>query len=146
VRLWYMGLSHTPGHANKALTFVQRVYNVAIYHLEMYDGLNPANKMPRFPSGRRERFLSNEEVQRFMEGLPHLPPKPGAYFLALLLTGARMSEARCIRWTDVEWTMRLPRTKNGSSQFIPLPVQVVNALARLPRSSKWIFPGDNGKP
>lgn len=54
-----------------------------------------------------------------------------------------------MRWTDVEWSTRLwkkPRTKNGSSQFIPLPVQVVNALARLPRTSEWIFPGDNGKP
>ncbi|HEV8328462.1 MAG TPA: site-specific integrase [Nitrospiraceae bacterium] len=149
IRLWYMGLSHTPAHANKALTFVQRVYNVAIYHLEMYEGLNPANKMPRYPSPRRERFLSEAEAQRFMEGIPHLPPKPGAYFLTLVLTGARLSEARCMRWTDVEWTTRLwkkPRTKNGSSQFIPLPVQVVNALARLPRTSEWVFPGDKGKP
>jgi len=149
VRLWYMGLSHTPGHANKALTFLQRVYNVAIYHLEVYDGLNPAIKMPRYPSTRRERFLSDEEAQWFMDGLSHLPPKPGAYFLTLLLTGARLSEARCMRWTDVAWSTRLwnkPRTKNGSSQFIPLPVQVVEALARLPRTSEWVFPGNKGQP
>jgi integrase len=75
VRVWYMGLRHTPGHANKALTFLQRVYNVALYQLEVYDGLNPASKMPRYPSHQRERFLSSEEMQRFMEGLPHLPPK-----------------------------------------------------------------------
>ena len=105
--------------------------------------------MSLYPSTPRERFLSLEEMQRFMAGVPHLPPKPGAYFLTLLLTGARLSEARCVRWTDIEWTTRLwkkPRTKNGSSQFVPLPVQVLNALARLPRTSEWIFHGDNGKP
>lgn len=149
IRLWYMGLSRTPGHANKALIFLRRVYNVALYQLEVYDGLNPAVKMPLYPSTPRERFLSLEEMERFMAWVPHLPPKPGAYFLTIQLTGARLSEARCMRWTDVEWSTRLwkkPRTKNGSSQFIPLPVQVVNALARLPRTSEWIFPGDNGKP
>lgn len=149
VRLWYMGLARTPGHANKALTFVQRVYNVAKYQLEVYPGDNPAIRMPRYPSTPRERFLSSEEMQRFMAGVPHLPPKPHAYFLMLLLTGARLSEARCMRWTDLEWSTRLwrkPRTKNGSSQFVPLPVQVVDALSRLPRSSEWVFPGDNGQP
>ncbi len=149
VRLWYMGLARTPGHANKALTFVQRVYNVAKYQLEVYPGDNPAIKMPRYSSTPRERFLSSEEMQRFMGGLPHLSPKPRAYFLMLLLTGARLSEARCVRWTDLEWSTRLwrkPRTKNGSSQFVPLPVQVMDALARLPRSSEWVFPGDNGQP
>lgn len=105
--------------------------------------------MPRYPSNRRERFLSSEEMQRFMEGVPPLPPKPRAYFLTLLLTGARLSELRCMRWTDVEWSTRLwrePRTKKGSSQFIPLPAQVVDALARLPRTSEWVFPGDKGQP
>ena len=149
VRLWFMRLSRTHGHANKALIFLRRVYNVAIYQLEVYEGLNPAVKMPLYPSTPRERFLSLEEMQRFMKGIPHLPPKPRAYFLLLLFTGARLSEARCLRWTDVEWSTRVwrkPRTKNGSTQFIPLPVQVVEALAALPRHSVWVFPGDNGKP
>jgi integrase len=149
IRLWYMGLARTPGHANKALTFLQRVYNVALYQLEVYDGLNPAIKMTRYPSPRRERFLSLEEAQRFMAGLPHLPLKQGAYFLTLLLTGARLSELRVMRWTDVEWSTRLwkkPRTKTGSTQFVPLPVQAVDALARLPRTSDWVFPGVNGQP
>jgi integrase len=148
VRLWYMGFSHTPSQANKALSFVRRIYNVAAYHLEVYEGLNPATKMPRYPTEPRERFLSQEEAQRFMEGLPHLPPKPGAYFLILLLTGARLTEVRCMRWADIEWTTRLwrkPKTKNGSSQCVPLPVQVMDALARLPRNSEWIFPGTHGR-
>jgi site-specific recombinase XerD len=144
-----MGRAHTPAHANKALIFLRRVYNVALYQLEVYDGHNPAIKMPLYPSTPRERFLSSEELQRFMAALPHVPPKPGTYFLTLLLTGARRAEVQHIRWADVEWSTRLwkkPRTKNGSSQFTPLPVQVVEALKALPRTSQWVFPGDNGKP
>lgn len=149
IRLWHMGLSSTPAQANKALIFLQRVYNVALYQLEVYDGKNPAMKITRYPSTSRDRFLSPEELRRVMEGLPHLPPKPRAYFLTLLLTGARRSEVRGMRWTDVEWSTRLwkkPRTKNGSSQFISLPVQVVDLLSALPRTSTWVFPGDKGKP
>jgi integrase len=149
IRLWYLGLSRTPGHANKALTFLRRVYNVALYQLEVYDGLNPAIKMPLYAATPRERFLSSEEMQRFIEGLPHLPPKPRAYFLTLLLTGARLSELRVMRWTDVEWSTRLwskPRTKTGTSHCVPLPVQAVEALARLPRKSIWVFDNGQGQP
>jgi integrase len=148
VRIWYMGLSRTPEQANKALTFLRRVYNWAS-SLDLYEGINPAVGVPRYPSTPRERFLSLEEMQRFMEGLPHLRPKSRAYFLMLLSTGARLSEVRCLRWTDVEWTTRLwrkSRTKNGTTQCIPLPAQVVEALAVLPRISEWVFPGEKGKP
>ncbi|OAI47491.1 hypothetical protein AYO43_04360 [Nitrospira sp. SCGC AG-212-E16] len=148
VRVWFMGLARTPAHANKALTFLRRVYNVAL-DMEVYEGTNPAVRIRPYACPARERFLSLEEMQRFMEGLPLLPPKPRAYFLALLLTGARLSEVRCMRWTDVEWTTRLwkkSRTKNGTTQFLPLPVQVMDALALLPRTSEWVFANDKWHP
>jgi integrase len=104
---------------------------------------------PRYPTNRRERFLTDEEVQRFMRGVQDLPPKPRAYFLLLLLTGPRLSEARGMRWADVLWATRLwkkPHTKNGSSQFLPLPVQAVNTLLQLPRTSEWVFDNGQGEP
>ena len=148
VRLWYMGLIRTPGHANKALSFLRRVYNWAI-SLDLYAGLNPAVGVDRYPAPPRERFLTPEELQRFMDGLPQLSPKPRAFFLTLLLTGARRSEVRGMRWTDVDWTTRLwkkSRTKTGTSHLVPLPVQVIEELMALPRRSEWIFPGDHGQP
>ena len=54
-----------------------------------------------------------------------------------------------MRWTDVSWSTRLwkkPTTKTGTSHFVPLPVQVVDVLSRLPRTSEWVFPGDHEKP
>jgi integrase len=32
------------------------------------------------------------------------------------------------------------------TQLVPLPVQVVETLTRLPRTSEWVFPGINGQP
>lgn len=148
VRVWYMGLARTPSHANKALTFLRRIYNW-MSSLDLYEGLNPAVGVPRYHCPARERFLTIEEMQRFMEGIPHLPPKPGAYLLTVLLTGARRGEVRTMRWSDVDWSTRLwkkSRTKTGTTQFVPLPVQVVDVLTRLPRTSEWVFPGDKGQP
>src|SRR5512146_1636284 len=148
VRLWYLGLAHTPAHANKALGCVRRVYNWAS-NLDVYDGLNPAVGIPKYSCPPRERFLSLEEVQRFMQALPQLPPKPRAFLLTLLLTGARRSEVRTMHWSDVEWSTRIwkkPTTKNGRAHHVPLPVQVVEALTLLPRTSAWIFPGEQGQP
>lgn len=148
VRVWYMGLAHTPQRANKALTFLVRLYNWASY-LDLYEGGNPGKGTERYPSRPRERFLTPEEAQRLMELLPHVPPKPRAYFLTLLLTGARLSELRCMRWADVDWSTRLwkkPRTKTGTSHLVPLPVQVVEACTQLPRTSEWVFPGEHGRP
>ena len=148
VRVWYMGLSATPAHANKALTFLRRIYNW-ISSLDLYEGVNPAVGVTRYQCPARERFLTVEELHRFMEGLPHLSMKPRAYFLTLLLTGARRSEVQKMRWADVDWTTRLwkkSRGKTGTTHFLPLPVQVVETLGQLPRISDFVFPGLNGRP
>lgn len=148
IRAWYLELAHIPSHANKALTLLRSLYNWAL-DLELITGENPALRLRRFATAPRERFLSFEELRRVMTGLPHVPAKARAYLLMLLLTGARRSEACCARWTDIDDTMRLwkkPRTKNGTSHLVPLPVQVMEALQRLPRTSEWIFPGQDGQP
>ncbi len=148
VRAWYMELSETPGAANKALTLLRSLYNWAI-DLELITGVNPAWRIRRFAQPSRERFLSVEELHRFMTGLGHLPAKPRTYLLVLLFTGARRSEALFMRWDDLDETTRLwrkPKTKNGMSHMVPLPIQVMEAIQALPRVSEWVFPGMEGKP
>lgn len=147
VRAWHVGLAHIPGHANKALTLLRSLYNWAL-DLELIEGANPTLRIRRFAMPPRDRFLTLEELHRVMTGLPHLPPKPRAYLLMLLFTGARRGEACHIRWADIDEQTRLwkkPKTKNGTSQFIPLPSQVMSALETLPRRSEWVFPGQGGR-
>lgn len=90
-----------------------------------------------------------EEMQCFIDGLSHLPDKPRAYLVLLILTGCRKEEARMMRWADLDPISRLwrkPRTKNGTSHVVPLPVQVLEAISLLPKTSQWVFTGINGAP
>lgn len=148
VRAWYLGLSHIPSHANKALTFLRSVFNWAL-DLELIHCANPTLRIRRYPEPPRERYLKEEEAQRFLQGLSTLPPKQHAYLLLVLLTGARKSEARQMRWQDIDETARLwrkPRTKNGRPHLIPLPTQALETIQRLPRQGPWVFAGMTGGP
>ncbi len=145
---WFMGLSNTPAHANHALTFLRRLYNWG-FQYELVDCPNPTENIPMYPRRARERFLTLEEATRMFESLAHAPQKMRVFVLLLLYTGCRSGEARTLRWTEIDWHMRLwrkLRTKNGQGQLTPLARQVIDALQELPRTSEYVFPGMEGKP
>lgn len=140
VRLWHMGKSDMPAHANKAVNFIHAVYNWGAI-LDLYDGANPAVGRFRYTCPPRERFLFIEETRRFLAGLDTLPAKPRAYLCTMLLTGARSIEIRRMRWREIDWNTRLWRkseTKNGTAQYLPLQA--------LPRRSDWVLSGMQGQP
>ena len=146
VRILHMGLVRIPHRANTAVGFLRALYNWGS-RMELVTIPNPAVGMLRYRAYARERFLTMEETQRFLDGLAQLPLKPRAYLLLLFLMGCRRSEALGMTWADVDWPSRLwkkSRTKNGTAQAVPLPVQVVELLRQLPRLSEWVFPGDQG--
>ncbi len=143
IKAWHLEQAHAPIHANKALTFLRALLNWSI-DVELITCANPALRIKRFPAPPRERSLSTEEWQRVMQGLPLLSPKFRAFVLILLFTGARGGEARQMRWKHIDETVRIwtkPKTKNNRSHRVPLPRQVMDALAELPRVSAWVFPG-----
>jgi integrase len=145
---WFMGLSKTPAHANHALMFFRRLYNWG-FQYELVDCPNPTEKIPMYPRRERERFLTLEEATRMFDALSHAPQKLRVFVLLLLYTGCRSGEARTLRWSQIDWKMRLwrkPRTKNGRGQLTPLARQVMDALHELPRTSEYLFPGMEGKP
>ena len=66
--------------------------------------------------------------------------------LLALLTGARRANLLSMRWADLnlhdqEW--RIPETKNGTPQLLPLAVEAMGILRerREQASSSWVFPG-----
>jgi integrase len=145
---WFMGLRETPAHANKALTFLRRIYNWG-KQFDLVDCPNPTEHIPLYRQQSRERFLALEEARRFMLGLAFVSEKLRAFAMILLLTGCRSGEARTMRWTDLDWEARLwrkPRTKNGVGHVVPLPTQAMEHLRELPKVSEWVFPGLHGKP
>lgn len=143
---WHTSLRTTPYQANRALGVLKSMVRWGI-RLELCTG-DPTPGISRFPVKSRSRFLTTEEIQRLMSALPHAAPNIRLYVLIKLATGCRRSEARNIRWSDLDlknrrWTK--PHTKNGKWHVVPLPKQVIRELKKYPRESIWLFPGTTEK-
>ena len=96
--------------------------------------------VPRENTGRT-RFLFPDEVERLIAAAaPHLRPLP----TFLVGTGARMTEAVCLDWRDVDLTgartiFWADRTKSGKRRNAHRPRRVVVALANLPHREGPVF-------
>ena len=90
----------------------------AIYHKleywEIYDGKNPADRVREFPTRSRCCFVQPHEMPYLLKALAEEWPQTETFFLTLLLTGARVGEARSMRWQDLDFERALwhkPMTK-----------------------------------
>lgn len=130
--------------ANRWLTSVRACFQAALR-----DGLiteNPATLIKPFrESAPRSRVLSDEEFGRVIAAFEALPdPFVRAAFVILMDTGARKSEVLTARWEDFDlegglW--RLPATKSGRPQIIPLTPGTVAYLRTVERIGPWLIPG-----
>jgi integrase len=91
------------------------------------------------------RWLSVTEADRLVfHCSPHL--KPLVTFL--FGTGARLSEALYLQWTDVDLKRKqvtFNDTKNGETRSVPLSSRVAAALANLPNRVGPVFLTNKGK-
>ena len=70
-------------------------------------------------------------------------------FQILIVSGCRISEVLRARWDDIDFNQkiwRLPKTKSGKPQQIPLPLELCSLLQTLPRKSLYIIPGRGLRP
>jgi len=114
---------------------------------------NPAWKVRARPEPPpRTRVLSDREMEQLGKAVGDLQdPHVRAAFAVLILTGCRRSEVLRARWEDIDldaglW--RLPSTKSGRPQVVPLPDAAVAILRDLPRVGPLVVPGgrDPAKP
>jgi integrase len=110
-----------------------------------HSGIYPKFKKPQQPKGKT-RWLTPQEAGALIAGAaPHLRP----LLIFFLGTGARVSEALDLQWSDVDLGERramLRDTKNGLDRKALLPPAVVEALANLPRREGAVFRRDDGDP
>jgi len=107
---------------------------------------NPAMKVKPNPENPpRDRVLSDDELTRLLEAVDNLEdPHVRAAFTMLIETGARLSEVLRTRWEDVDldatiW--RIPSTKSGRPQLLPLATSTAAMLRTVPRLGPWVIPG-----
>lgn len=156
VAAWHNKMAgiHGESGANRRLAMIHSLYAQAM-NWDLAEK-NPAHGVKKFPEKSRERFLSEEEIARWVLAVQEEPEPFRTYYLVCLYTGARPGtgggengEVRCMRWSDVdftrkEWTIR--DTKNKADHVVPLADDMVPILQALPRSGEFVFAGRRGTP
>ena len=107
---------------------------------------NPAVGIRKaYENNERHRFLSGEEIARFLLALREDKNTVAAAFLEFLLyTGVRRSEALNAQWEHVDVLKRqwfIPRSKNGKHRHVILNEKALALLARLPKTNAYVFAG-----
>ena len=137
---------NTKTAANRCLALVSSVFTRAI-EFDLWKGLNPCLGIKKYSEQARDRFLSADELKRFFLALEAEPNDTARdFFLIALLTGARRANVLSMKWSEIDFknqTWRIPLTKNGTPQTVPLigPSLVVLQERRKNTSSSFVFPG-----
>ncbi len=134
-----------PGTVNRELSFLRRVYNVAI--ADQKADTNPVrSKMFFRENNARVRFLTDDEQTRLAT---ILDPAHWALVLVAIHTGLRRSEQFSLRWEHVDFTngiLTVPRSKHGETRRVAMNDTVRDILRTLPSrlKSAYVFPNTAG--
>lgn len=130
----------TPYQANRTLQVLSKMFNMAEVWGLRPDGSNPCRHVPKYREEKRERYLSQYELQRLGEVLCEAERDGSesvhvvAAFRLLILTGCRLKEIQTLRWDYItDAGMELPDSKTGARR-IPLPAAARAVLSTLPRT------------
>lgn len=120
--------------------------------------INPAARIKKIASVKRERFLTDAETERLlttinaMQTSKALAPAFADALLVLLLTGARKTEITDLTWDEVDHEHALlrlgqSRSKTGAKTIV-LSTPAMEIIAARPTISRFVFPSpvDAGKP
>lgn len=128
---------YSAGTANKFIVQIRYMYNVAKKRGIPGADINPAAGVKQFRVEGRERFLTQEEIQRLRVAVEKSSNKQLKYIVALLLMlGCRKLELLNAKWEhfDLERrTWKIPLSKSGKMRHVPLSIAAVDLLKELPR-------------
>lgn len=118
----------SPSQACQAVALVSSVFSFMIDQ-QQFGGSNPAIRVQKSPPPSRDRFAQAHELPYLLAAIAE--SEQGDYFVLSLLTGARRSNVQAMTWRDVDLegaVWRIGKTKNGTSQNIPLSPEAIMVL------------------
>ena len=132
--------------ANRVVRLLKTVFNKAI-EWDYFDKVNPVIGVKQFKEKSRDRFLQEDEIEKFFEALSNeINDKMRDCFYIAILTGSRISKVLSMQWDHVsferkEWS--IPDLKNSDSQTLPLVEEAVQILKNREGidSSPFVFSG-----
>ena len=129
-------LRDKPYQANRTLGVLSKMMNLAEAWDLRPDRSNPCYHVRKYKEGKRERFLTEEELQRLGKALDEeeaLAPAAVTAYRLLLYTGARLSEIQTLKWEHIRGNrIHLPDSKTGA-KTIPLNGPALEVLANAER-------------
>ncbi|EGV27828.1 integrase family protein [Thiorhodococcus drewsii AZ1] len=136
----------SPATANRHLSLWSKLFKLAMQWERIEK--NPCQGIRKFQeNNQRDRFLSQDEIQRMFQAMESEPNQVIVAALKfLLLTGVRKEEALKAKWENVNLergTLFLPDTKSGKSRSVVLNPEAIALLqeqVRLP-DNPYVFPG-----
>jgi integrase len=142
-----------PGTINRYMALVKYIFNLA-ERWEVIDKAPTRNVVRLEENNRKERYLTQEELERLMDALnkcqrPVIPD----VIMFLLLTGARRNEVLHLVWTELDmdkatWTLPVERNKAKRVKKTPLSLEAMAILLKYKdNGSDYVFPNpETGKP
>lgn len=129
----------TPYMANRALSILSKMFNLAEDWGLRPEGANPARRVRKFREEEKKRYLSETEQLRLGNALAETLETGqetqyavSAIYL-LMLTGCRLGEILTLQWSFVtSHHLELPDSKTGRRR-IPLPREAYDIITALPR-------------
>ena len=145
----HASLSATKYRANRVRALLSTMFTRAIQSEWRKD--NPTKGIEKYDEEKRERWLSEEELDRLTDALDAYPYKDAANAIRLLLlTGARKGEVLSATWWDIDlkretWTKPSHKTKQKKIEHVPLNEVALDLLkAMKPEdalATDYLFPG-----
>ena len=139
----------TPYQANRTLALASKMFQLSVRWGMRSD--NPARGVEKYVEEKRDRRLSDAELQRLLMALSEHPNQTAANAIRLqLLTGARIGEVLTAKWEDIDlvrrvWTKPSHHTKQKRREHLPLSSATTALLSEMQVSnrlnSSWLFPG-----
>jgi integrase len=146
----------SPTTANHMLKTLKRMLNLAVQWELLVK--SPAVHQEKFKEGPlRQRYLSKEELPRFLKALDKEEDRLSVSAIRVLLyTGCRRTEILALKWRNFKRDERclfLEKTKNGLSRTVHLNEKAMAVLSELKekkemdprtRDSEYLFPSRQG--
>lgn len=128
-----------PYMANRAVSVLSRMFNLAEDWGLRTEGSNPARRIKKYREEEKKRYLSDDEQIRLgsvlasrLEQGEETPYAVAAIYL-LMLTGCRLGEILSLQWDFVTaHHLELPDSKTGKRR-IPLPREAYEVIMSLDR-------------
>lgn len=143
-------LNSGPYAANRTLALVRKVFNWAIKHGQV-KAENPVSGIDFYKEVERDVRLNDDDLPRLLQAIEEDSNQAVKdFFVLLLFTGVRRSNLQMMRWEQLDFkraVWRIPHTKNGNPQVIPLGDTELVILSRRQRDvdSEWVFPSATSK-